>query len=183
MKTLPKVGLAVAAGALAIGGIAGASLAQADPTPSPTPSGTATGGTGTTEDKPGRHGENRGDRNDRLATALAEKLGLDEAKVADAVEAAHTAAEAADDDTTGSDDRAAEQAAFVTALAKELGVTEEAVTKAMDEIRADADATKKADLASRLDQAVTDGTLTRAEADAVLKAAEAGVIGYGGRRR
>ena len=44
-----------------------------------------------------------------------------------------------------------------------------------------AQAEKAAALQTRLDQAVTDGKLTQAEADAVTKAVQNGVIGGGGR--
>jgi multidrug efflux pump subunit AcrA (membrane-fusion protein) len=80
---------------------------------------------------------------------------------------------------------------FAEALAKELGVPVEKVTAALDKVRGQHrpegrpgrgdDADRQARLKERLDQAVADGKLTRAEADAVLKAVESGVLGGGGR--
>ena len=51
------------------------------------------------------------------------------------------------------------------------------MTKAFDEIRAARQADRAAELKTRLDAAVKAGTLTQAEADAVTKAVEKGVIG------
>ena len=48
------------------------------------------------------------------------------------------------------------------------------------ELKKQKQAEKAAALKTRLDQAVTDGKLTQAEADAVTKAVENGVIGGGG---
>ena len=79
-------------------------------------------------------------------------------------------------------DRATRDTALAKALATELKVDEAKVTAALEEIRAEHEAEHKAALQSRLDEAVKAGKLTDAEADAVVKAAEAGVIGYGGRR-
>ena len=60
-----------------------------------------------------------------------------------------------------------------------LGVEESKVTAALEEIRAAAQAERAAALKTRLDTAVSDGTLTQTEADAVTKAVEKGVIGGG----
>jgi hypothetical protein len=86
--------------------------------------------------------------------------------------------------------RAQQQADLAAKLAKELGVDQAKVQAALDKIRAEQQAQAKADrlaaLKQRLDQAVTDGKLTRAEADAIYKAAENGVLpegGPGGHRR
>ena len=51
------------------------------------------------------------------------------------------------------------------------------MTKAFDEIRAERQADRAAELKTRLDAVVKAGTLTQAEADAVTKAVEKGVIG------
>lgn len=75
--------------------------------------------------------------------------------------------------------------ALAEALAKELGVDEakvsEALTKLHEERKANAPERTKPDrmeaLKERLSQAVEEGKLTQAEADAVLKAHEAGVLG------
>jgi hypothetical protein len=57
------------------------------------------------------------------------------------------------------------------------------VEKVQTERDAVAKAQRIADLKTRLDAAVTAGTLTRAEADAILKAAENGVLPAGGHGR
>lgn len=187
MKTIHKVGLGIAAGTLAVGGIAGASLAQADPTATPTPtaSGTAAPDSGQRDGrgKGGDHGQRGGGVD---AAALAEKLGLDEATVQGALDTLRDTLHAQRQDGTDPEgarpDRATQQQAMAEALASELGVSTEQVTTALTEIRADRDADRRTAFAAKLDQAVTDGTLTRAEADAVAKAADAGVIGYDGGR-
>ncbi|WP_409074196.1 hypothetical protein [Micromonospora chalcea] len=80
------------------------------------------------------------------------------------------------------------QAEFAEALAKELGVSTDKVTAALEKLheqrqgdrpeRPERPSTedRQAALKERLDQAVTDGKLTQEQADAVLKAAEAGVF-------
>jgi hypothetical protein len=90
-------------------------------------------------------------------------------------------------------DRAAKRAqqrdAYAEALAKELGIDKAKVLAALDKVDAAQAEQAKADriaaLKTRLDAAVADGKLTREQADAILKAAEAGVLngpdGFGGR--
>ena len=72
-------------------------------------------------------------------------------------------------------------AALAKALADKLKLDEPKVTQALTEIRAARQAEQTAALKERLDAAVADGKLTRAEADAVTKAVEQGVINVGGR--
>ncbi len=74
-------------------------------------------------------------------------------------------------------DPAEREAALAKALAEKLGVDRALVTKALDEIKAARQADRAAELKTRLDAAVKAGTLTQAEADAVTKAVEKGVIG------
>jgi hypothetical protein len=85
------------------------------------------------------------------------------------------------------------QQQLASALAKELGVEESKVTAALEKLHEQQRAnfpegtrptlkdlktfTTREDLKTRLDKAVEEGKLTRAEADAVLKAVEAGVLG------
>lgn len=92
-------------------------------------------------------------------------------------------------DTGADNDRAGHRTEFAEALAKELGVPTEKVTAALEKVREqhkpaerprDGDgADRQAALAERLKQAVTDGKLTQAQADAITKAAEAGVLNPG----
>lgn len=118
------------------------------------------------------------------AAALASKLGVDEAKLTAALDKARETAKPA----TGPGPRTAQEGSamrdkLAEALASELGLDKSAVASALEELRVAAQAERRASFKTKLDQAVTDGTLTQAEADAVLKAAEAGVIGMGGGRR
>ena len=112
------------------------------------------------------------------ASALAAKLGVDEAKVADALKNFRQENRPSGPRSGGQKpDRAAKDAALAASLAKSLGIDEAKVKAALEELRAEARRSRAADLKPRLDQAVADGTLTRAEADAVMKAVEQGVIG------
>jgi hypothetical protein len=88
---------------------------------------------------------------------------------------------------TSADDRAAkraqQQGELAEALAKELGIDKAKVAAALEKVQTEREAAAKAerlaDLKTRLDAAVTAGKLTRAEADAILKAAENGVLPHG----
>ena len=127
--TLAGLGLVGAGGVLGLALSGGAALA--DPSPSPSPSSAAPA-------EPGR--PDRAERQSELAEDLAAELGIDEAKVAAALE------------------------------------------KVRDKQAAEARTERTAQLKTRLDAAVTEGKMTREQADAVLKAAEAGVLNgpYGG---
>jgi hypothetical protein len=82
--------------------------------------------------------------------------------------------------------RAKRQDALASALATELGIDKAevlaALTKVETDLAADAKADRIAELKTRLDTAVSEGKLTREEADAILKATEAGVLPAGGHR-
>jgi hypothetical protein len=84
--------------------------------------------------------------------------------------------------------RADRQAALAEALAKELGLPQDKVAAALQKVEqqmADQAKTERLGrLKTRLDQAVNEGKLTREQADAILKAVEAGVMpgGMGHRR-
>jgi hypothetical protein len=178
-----KTAVAVAAGVLALGaGVGIAGIASADPTPTPTPSASASGAPtpGTGGAGGGRHGH--GFRDAEFAAELADKLGVSEDKVTEALRAywEENRPTAKPDDKTTPPDPAERDAALAKALAEKLGVDEAKVTTALQEIRTARQAERAAALKSRLDAAVTDGTLTQAEADAVTKAVEKGVINPGG---
>ncbi len=68
-------------------------------------------------------------------------------------------------------------------LARELGLDKDTVAAALDavesQLRDQADTQRQAALKERLDAAVSAGTLTQEQADAVLAAAAAGVLGGG----
>ncbi|SCE88400.1 hypothetical protein GA0074695_1873 [Micromonospora viridifaciens] len=115
-----------------------------------------------------------------------------------------SASASADQGTDRQQRRADRQAEFAEALAKELGVSTDKVTAALEKLkeqhkgdrperpstedrqewqkdRQDWQKERQAQLKERLDQAVKDGKLTQEQADAVLKAVEAGVFpGPGG---
>ena len=185
MSRTTKIALGLGAAAVALGaglGVAGMASATTTPTPTPTPSSSAPGnnsadGYGM---RGGRHGHGGAEFGAR-AKELAAKLGVDEAKVTDALKAFREANRPATPPATRQPgqkpDRAAMEKALAASLAKSLGIDEAKVTAALEELRTAEQAKHAAALKPRLDQAVKDGTLTQAEADAVTKAAEKGVIG------
>ncbi|SCG61981.1 hypothetical protein [Micromonospora inositola] len=104
---------------------------------------------------------------------------------------APSASSSSDQGTDRQQQRADREADFAEALAKELGVPTDKVTAALEKLREQRKADRperpstedrQAMLKERLDQAVKDGKLTQEQADAITKAAEAGVFpGPGGR--
>lgn len=171
-----KTALAVAAGVIALGaGVGIAGVASADPTPNPTA--TASGTPSADTDRDGRRGG--GFRDGAQVTELASLLGVSEDKVREALEAIRDERRA----NPPSTDQTREQrdAALATSLAELLGVDEAKVTTALTELRTARQAERAAALKTKLDAAVASGTLTQAEADAVTKAVEQGVISGGGR--
>jgi DNA-binding transcriptional regulator YdaS (Cro superfamily) len=126
----------------------------------------------------GKHGGRGGERGVAQASALAAKLGVEEAKVTEALQAFREANKPSSPPADGErPDPATRDAALAKALSESLGIEESKVTAALDELRTEKQAERAAALKSRLDQAVTDGKLTQAEADAVTKAVQNGVIG------
>jgi len=185
MSRTKKMTLGLSATALAlVGGIGVAGMASATTTPAPAPSasssasadwstGTAPGG------GMGKHGGRGGERGIAQASALAEKLGVEEAKVTEALQAFRDAKPTTPPAEGTKPDAATRDAALAKSLSGTLGIEESKVTAALAELRAEKQAEKAAALKTRLDQAVADGKLTQAEADAVAKAVENGVIGGG----
>lgn len=180
----------LALGAGVVAGLTGASAAdapKATPTAKPTPkangNGPNGGGAPGLRGGPGHRGFGLGLGGD--AAALAKKLGVSEDKL-------KTALKNVRDDLRPDKgvrpkagtrpDPSVLQENFATALAKELGISSAKVTAALDSLKADHQAERAKEFQARLDQAVKDGKLTQAEADAVLKAAKAGIIGMGGPR-
>jgi hypothetical protein len=137
-KKLAIVG-AGAAGLLAVGLSVPAIAAAADPSPSPSASSSAGGAPApSASTAPGDKQSRQADRQAALAAALAKELGIDQSKVADALQ------------------------------------------KAEASLQAQAKTDRQNQLKSRLDEAVKSGKLTQAQEDAILKAAESGVLPYGG---
>jgi len=127
------------------------------------------------------HGGERGGFGGAKASELATKLGVDEAKVTAALKAFRDAHKPTTPPAEGTKpDRAAMEAELAKSLAASLGIDEAKVTAALEELRTAEQSEHAAALKTRLDKAVSAGTLTQAEADAVTKAVEKGVIGGGG---
>ncbi|GAA1761813.1 hypothetical protein GCM10009712_08160 [Pseudarthrobacter sulfonivorans] len=195
MARTRRITLGLTATALALGaGIGVAGMASATTTPTPTPSASsstsADASTAPAEGKGGRggHGGHGGfGFGGADAAELATKLGVDQTKLTDALKAfrdANKPAAGTEKGTTADGTRpdpAARQAELAKSLAASLGIDEAKVTAALEELRTAEQAEHAAELKTRLDKAVTDGKLTQAEADAVTKAVQNGVIGGGGR--
>ena len=177
MTSTKRTAVITAVGALALGaGLGVAGLANGAPTPTPS----TTQSAAPTDRPDGRGG--KGGLRGASAGELATKLGVTEAKVTEALQAIRDEQKAADNGATTRPDPAARDAALAKSLAEKLGLEEAKVATALAELRAAHDAEHKAAFQTKLVEAVKAGTLTQAEADAVLKAADKGVIGYGGRR-
>lgn len=168
-------------------GIGMTQLAQAEtPTPTPTTgtsaSSTPGGDTAPTERRMASRGH---PGNGFDVTALANKLGLPEDAVSEALTTVRDqsgvnrptfGAPQAEKDAA----KEARHAELVTALAAELNIDEATVSSALTELQSERASVKSADQKAILDQAVNDGILTRAEADAVQKAADAGIASLRG---
>ena len=181
------LGTSAAAVALLAGlGLAGVASA-ADSTGTATTSATgSTSANGSTESAPpgdsgqgGHRGGHRGGGGAAdIAPALAVKLGVDESKLSGALKSFRQANKPGGRPANGTKpDRTQQDAALATSLAGSLGIDEAKATAALAELRAEKQGERAAALIAKLDAAVGAGTLTRAEADAVAKAVEKGVIG------
>ncbi|HET7800622.1 MAG TPA: hypothetical protein VFL38_09390 [Humibacillus xanthopallidus] len=194
-------GLAAAGAAVAAIGLGASQMARADDaTPTPNPSATSTPGNadsgqgnGPGYGPGGRHGGpgmglgmglGKGMGRGAELSTLAAKLGVDETKLKDALKAVRDELRAAHapGQGTAKPDPATMQDELATKLASKLGIDAAKVKAAFTDLRATADAARQKAFDDKLAKAVTDGTLTQAEADAVKKAAKAGVIGMGGPR-
>ncbi|MFV0429870.1 MAG: hypothetical protein ACK5KO_10660 [Arachnia sp.] len=167
----------IAATGLVVGG-AQLAMAEDDQT-TPTPS------ISSSAQAPGDHSRVRAGRGGGFgldSQALAKKLGVTSAELDDALEDVHLDMnDADDDDATTSGDRDARHEAMIQALADELDLDPATVRTAMDELWTERDSQRAAEVNQRLDEAVADGTLTQAEADAVRKAVDAGIVSVHGR--
>jgi hypothetical protein len=175
-KRAVVIGLSgLAAGALVLPAAAWATGAT------PSPSGSATASASPDSQGPDRHRSARGGPGGaELVTTLASELGVTEQKVRDALAAVRAQlggpAHRPGDRPTEAE-REASRAEFTKALAARLGVTEQRLTAALDKARAAERADHTARLKQRLDAAVKAGEITQADADAVLRVADAGVLG------
>ena len=180
---MKKMALGTSAAGLAlVAGLGFAGVASAADSGS---SGSADSTTGTTQSAPAERGGPGGHHGGGMdmASGLAEKLGVDESKLSDALDTFRKANKPTERPEGGAKqdgtkpDRTAMDSALAKSLAESLGIEESKVTTALEELRTEAQAERATELKSRLDEAVGDGTLTQAEADAVTKAVEKGVIG------
>jgi hypothetical protein len=187
-------GVAAVAAAAAVIGLGVTQVARADDasTTTPTPTATSTQGDpnrGTTDSgnggkgwgPGGRHGGGMGMGMGRGAdlSALATKLGVDQTKLQDALKAVRDelrASRKAGQGTATKPDPTTMQDELATKLASKLGIDAAKVKAAFADLRAAHEADEQKAFDDRLAQAVKDGKLTQSEADAVKKAAQAGVI-------
>lgn len=188
-------GVAAVAAAAAVIGLGVTQVARADDasTTTPTPTATSTQGPnrGTTDSgnsgngkgwgPGGRHGGGMGMGMGRGAdlSALATKLGVDQTKLQDALKAVRDelkASRKAGQGTATKPDPTTMQDELATKLASKLGIDAAKVKAAFADLRAAHEADEQKAFDDRLAQAVKDGKLTQSEADAVKKAAQAGVI-------
>ena len=172
--------VAAATGAVALGvGLGVAGLASAAPTPSPTPSASSTPSAGSSDaagERRGGPGGRHGLRDSGLSAALAEKLEVEESAVTTALQEYREANRPTSRPDPGTKPAGPDDAALAKALAEALDKPEADVTQALTEIRDQRDAARDEAVADRLAEAVKAGTLTHAEADAVKKAANAGIV-------
>jgi hypothetical protein len=209
-KTAGVLAAGAAAVAIAVGASVAAQADTPAPTPTPSPtassapgkSGSAPGqqagprqgkgnnGNGKGWGPGGRHGMGGFGGMGRFGlggdvAALAQKLGVDETKLRQALGTVRDElkAERKADKGKGttlpklgvlSDD-------FAAKLGKQLGMSADKVKTAVNDLRTAAQASREQAFTSRLDQAVKDGKLSQAEADAVKKAAKLGIVGPGGK--
>ncbi len=189
-KVSTTAAISVAGAGIVVGGIGlaaaddrGSGQDSATQTNARTAEGSAAGFTGSGEGR----GHGRGHRGGpgEQSAGLAEALGLPESDVTAAMRAVRdqlrpeAPAEGESRTPPTEAEREARRAEMAAALADELGVSVQKVTDALDSVAADRKAEVRSGLATRLDTAVADGSLTEADKQSVLKAFDAGVLGRG----
>lgn len=200
MNKTKKIAIGAAAGLTSLGiGLGVSSMAMAEPTPTPSGSASASGNPSTGSSEAGGRAEGRhkghrggpGVKGVADKAAFAEKLGVEKAALKTALQEIRAERKADTPKTKPSEKPTAEerqtakearQGELAKALAEKLGMDEAKVVQALTDLDAERTAEHQARFKSRLDKAVTDGELTQAEADAVQKAFDAGVIGGPGPR-
>lgn len=181
MTRTTRTAAAALTGTVALGvGLGIAGLASAAPTTTPSPSASPSASSPATPgERPDRGGRGQHGDRDGLAQSLAEKLGVDVAKVRTALQDYRQANRPTTKPDPGSTPAAPDDAALAKALAGALDVDEAKVSAALAEIRSARQAERAQAVADRLAEAVRAGTLTQTEADAVQKAADAGLVHVG----
>ena len=198
MNTTKKVALGVAGGLLAIAGplgVVAAANAATTPTPTPTTSTAWPGGHGMGGWAGQRTGgwagggmmNGAGYGASAVADYLAEKLGVSADDVAAALAAYHVANPmTAPGGSLSDSDLEARQKAEAAYLATALKVDVAKVQAALESFQDDRQATMTTQLTERLDAMVKAGTITQAQADAIIAAHDAGAPmrlgGHGGGR-
>lgn len=176
----PRMKKLVIGGAAAVAtagiGLGIAQFANADESPSPVPSASTSAANGQSDlqsPSPGSDDNKaRGGKGRHMdLSELAAKLGVEDSKLQEAMEAIRSE-HRANEEASPADRRAA----MARALAEKLGVEESKVTSALEELRSAQQAERAARDQKVLDDAVSAGTLTQDEANAVKKAAEAGIV-------
>ena len=109
----------------------------------------------------------KGNKDDKGPAELAKKLGVSEDKLKEAMDSLRSKGERPD------------KSAMDQKLATALGVDVSKVEQAMSEMHSEREAEHRTELSSRLDEAVSKGTLSSSDKDSVLKAFDAGVLGGG----
>lgn len=184
MRNKAIIGISAAAMAAGLGfGVGQLASAEDETTPTPTATSSQSEVWGHAPGGVGERGWGNGPRAEMGLDieALAEQLGVEEAALSEAVEAAREAM-FADGRPTGQTAEEREAAReehhfeFAAGIAAELGLDEADVLAALEEVAAERVAARAADDQAVLDEAVSDGTLTQAEADAVAKAIEEGIV-------
>jgi hypothetical protein len=179
MNRTKRLAAIAGAGAVLVAGLAVPVTAwAADPSPIPSTTSSSSPEPGG-ERGPGRGPRGHGDRG-QMAAKLAELLGVDQVKVATALEEIRKEGggqRPAKD--AGEADRQEAADEFAAKLAEKLGIAKDKVTAALEKLKQQRTADAEAALSERLKAAVTAGKLTQAESDAVLKAFRAGVLGGG----
>ena len=154
--------LAIIGGSLAVALGTGALAAHAqNATDAPAASASASQLPGKDRDK--------GNKDDKGPAELAKKLGVSEDKLKEAMDSLRS---------EGSGERP-DKSAMDQKLATALGVDVSKVEQAMSEMHSEREAEHRTELSSRLDEAVSKGTLSSSDKDSVLKAFDAGVLGGG----
>lgn len=195
MKNKAIIGISAAAMAAGLG-LGMGQLANAEDQATPTPSASSQETSPSQDAGPARdggHGEwgpghgasaGRGGAMSVDLESLAEKLGVEQDALVEAMAAAReslTPPERPSDPADQTEEerdaaRAEFQSEFAAGIAAELGLGEADVTTALEEVEAERDATRAEQEQAVLDEAVSDGTLTQAEADAVAKAVGEGIV-------